>query len=133
MDRPQYNKLKDTLRLGDTLFVTTLDRFSRTTLDGLLAIRDLEEKQIEFVSPDFPFGGSPKFRPIFVALLLYVAEMEQLNRKRRSVRVATWSQGSTQWSHRWRKRSSHRWWKRPLPRTRGCHPKLKSKDFKVHV
>lgn len=40
-DRPQFNKLLDALEEGDTLVVTKLDRFARSTVDGINTIREL--------------------------------------------------------------------------------------------
>ena len=34
-DRPEFNKLIEILKEGDTLVVTKLDRFARTTSDGI--------------------------------------------------------------------------------------------------
>lgn len=40
-DRPEFNKLLDVLKKGDTLIVTKLDRFARTALSGTELIKDL--------------------------------------------------------------------------------------------
>ncbi len=45
-DRPEFDKLKDTLVPGDKLLVTKLDRFARTVAQGSLLIESLIEKGI---------------------------------------------------------------------------------------
>jgi DNA invertase Pin-like site-specific DNA recombinase len=46
-DRPEFNKLLDVLKEGDTLVFTKLDRFARTTADGINTIKSLFEKGIK--------------------------------------------------------------------------------------
>ena len=46
MDRPAFTNLLDTLKDGDTLIVTKLDRFARTVVEGVGVIRDLIERGI---------------------------------------------------------------------------------------
>lgn len=46
-DRPAFNQLLDDLQTGDTLIVTKLDRFARSTVDGIQTIRELFDKGIK--------------------------------------------------------------------------------------
>lgn len=46
-DRPQFNDLLDVLESGDTLVVTKLDRFARTTREGIELIQDLFKRNIK--------------------------------------------------------------------------------------
>lgn len=46
MDRPAFTNLLDTLKDGDTLIVTKLDRFARTVVEGVGVIRDLIERGV---------------------------------------------------------------------------------------
>ena len=46
-DRPAFSQLHDDLQTGDTLIVTKLDRFARSTVDGIQTIRDLFDKGIK--------------------------------------------------------------------------------------
>lgn len=46
-DRPEFNKLLAELESGDTLVVTKLDRFARSTIDGLTVIRELFERGVK--------------------------------------------------------------------------------------
>ena len=41
MERPQFSALFQKLQEGDTLVVTKLDRFARTAIDGVSAVREL--------------------------------------------------------------------------------------------
>ena len=47
MDRPEFNKLMRNLKQGDTLIVTKLDRFTRSTTEGILKIKELASKGVK--------------------------------------------------------------------------------------
>lgn len=46
-DRPEFNKLIGKLKEGDTLVVTKLDRFARTTADGIKTVQLLFERGVK--------------------------------------------------------------------------------------
>lgn len=46
-DRPQFNELLSLLKEGDTLVVTKLDRFARSTVDGIQTVTGLFEKGVK--------------------------------------------------------------------------------------
>ena len=46
-DRPQFQELLSLLKAGDTLVVTKLDRFARSTVDALKTIKSLFEKGVK--------------------------------------------------------------------------------------
>lgn len=46
-DRPEFQKLLSQLKEGDTLIVTKLDRFARSTVDGIHTIENLFEKGVK--------------------------------------------------------------------------------------
>ena len=46
MDRPHFQELLEKLKAGDTLIVTKLDRFARTSLEGGAIIRDLQKRGV---------------------------------------------------------------------------------------
>ncbi|MFL0365621.1 recombinase family protein [Pseudobacillus sp. 179-B 2D1 NHS] len=46
-DRPQFRKLLTLLEKGDTLVVTKLDRFARSTVDAIQTVRELFEKGVK--------------------------------------------------------------------------------------
>ena len=47
MERPQFTALLSRLQSGDTLVVTKLDRFARTTIEGVQTVRELFERDIK--------------------------------------------------------------------------------------
>ncbi len=46
MQRPEFAKLISSLQAGDTLVVTKLDRFARTTVEGVQTIRELYDRDV---------------------------------------------------------------------------------------
>ncbi|MBR8661138.1 recombinase family protein [Brevibacillus sp. NL20B1] len=46
-DRPEFQRLLAELKAGDTLVVTKLDRFARSTLEAIQTIRDLFERGVK--------------------------------------------------------------------------------------
>ena len=40
-DRPEFTRLLDALQAGDTLIITKIDRFARSTIDALTTVREL--------------------------------------------------------------------------------------------
>ena len=46
-DRPQFNKLQNELKEGDTLVVTKLDRFARSMIEGSKIVNELIEKGVK--------------------------------------------------------------------------------------
>ena len=47
MERPEFKKLIDRLKRGDTLVVCKLDRFARTTIEGVQTVQDLFNQGIK--------------------------------------------------------------------------------------
>lgn len=47
MDRPKFTKMLEGLESGDTLIVTKLDRFARTTQEGLEVVQSLKERGVK--------------------------------------------------------------------------------------
>ena len=43
MARPEFQKLINQLREGDTLVVTKLDRFARTTIEGVQTVQEVDD------------------------------------------------------------------------------------------
>lgn len=46
-DRPQFTKLLARLKAGDTLIVTKLDRFARSTVDAITTVKELFERGVK--------------------------------------------------------------------------------------
>lgn len=76
-DRPQFTNLLQELKKGDTLVVTKLDRFARTTADGINTIKDLFERGIKVhvlnmgLIEDTPTGR------LILSVMLAFAEFER--------------------------------------------------------
>jgi len=76
-ERPIFNKVLDSLNIGDTLVVTKLDRFCRTTKEGLEYIDNLMNKGVKIhilnmgLIEDTPMGR------LIVTNLLAFAEFER--------------------------------------------------------
>jgi DNA invertase Pin-like site-specific DNA recombinase len=76
-DRPQFNMLLEVLKEGDTLVVTKLDRFARTTADGINTVKSLFEKGIKVhvlnmgLIEDTPTGR------LILSVMLAFAEFER--------------------------------------------------------
>jgi DNA invertase Pin-like site-specific DNA recombinase len=76
-DRPEFNKLIKILKVGDTLVITKLDRFARTTADGINTIKDLFDKGVKVhvlnmgLIEDTPTGR------LILSVMLAFAEFER--------------------------------------------------------
>lgn len=46
-DRPEFNRVLSAIKEGDTLVVTKLDRFARSTVDGIQTTKELFEKGVK--------------------------------------------------------------------------------------
>ncbi len=76
-DRPEFNKVMNILENGDTLVVTKLDRFARSTLDGISTIKELFEKGIKVHVLNMGLvEDTPTGRLIFSVMLAF-AEFER--------------------------------------------------------
>ncbi len=76
-ERPEFQKLLDVLQSGDTLVVTKLDRFARSTADGIQTIKNLFERGIKVhvlnmgIVEDTPTGR------LILSIMLAFAEFER--------------------------------------------------------
>ena len=76
-DRPEFNKVMDILKKDDTLVVTKLDRFARSTLDGINTIKELFERGIKVHVLNMGLvEDTPTGRLIFSVMLAF-AEFER--------------------------------------------------------
>lgn len=77
MDRPKFEELMETLKEGDRLVVTKLDRFARNVTEGIEVVRRLFSKGVKVhvlnvgLLEDTPMGN------FFLTTLLAVAELER--------------------------------------------------------
>lgn len=77
IDRPAFSQLLQKLRPGDHLIVTKLDRFARSTLEGVQTIKDLQERGVTVhVLNMGKIDSSPTGKLTFTLLLAF-AEFER--------------------------------------------------------
>lgn len=75
--RPEFNELLEVLEDGDTLVITKLDRFARSTTDGINTIKELFEKGVRVhvlnmgLIEDTPTGR------LILSVMLAFAEFER--------------------------------------------------------
>lgn len=77
MDRPVFNKLLDKLQKNDTLVVTKLDRFCRTTKEGLELIDELSNRGIRIHILNMGLIEDTPMGKLIVTNLLAFAEFER--------------------------------------------------------
>ena len=76
-ERPNFSKLLEELKEGDTLVVTKLDRFARTTADGINTVKELFERGVKVhvlnmgLIEDTPTGR------LILSVMLAFAEFER--------------------------------------------------------
>lgn len=76
-DRPEFQKLLKVLKEGDTLVVTKLDRFARSTIDGINTIKELFERGVNVHILNMGLvENTPTGRLIFNVMLAF-AEFER--------------------------------------------------------
>lgn len=76
-DRPGFNELLETLKPGDTLIVTKLDRLARNTREALNLINKLQEKNIIINILNLGIIDNSSIGKFTTTVLLAVAEMER--------------------------------------------------------
>ncbi len=77
MSRPEFDKLMNTIKSGDTLIVCKLDRFARTATEGSLMIQELQKKGVAVhVLNMGVVDGSPMGKLLMTVLLAF-AEFER--------------------------------------------------------
>mgnify|MGYP001327035466 CR=1 FL=1 len=76
-DRPGFNELLETLKPGDTLIVTKLDRLARNTREALNVINQLQEKNVVINILNLGIIDNSSIGKFTTTVLLAVAEMER--------------------------------------------------------
>lgn len=76
-DRPHFNELLQELKEGDTLVVTKLDRFARTTGDGINTIKNLFEKGIKVHVLNMGLVEDTPTGRLILSVMLAFAEFER--------------------------------------------------------
>lgn len=92
-DRPEYQAMKRSIRLGDTLFIKSLDRFGRNKQEILKEWQWLMDNKINIVVLDMPILDTRKYKELdgvgdlitnlVLQILSWLAEEERKNIKQR--------------------------------------------------
>ncbi|MDB8545797.1 recombinase family protein [Turicibacter sanguinis] len=76
-DRPIFNDLIQKLQKGDTLVVTKLDRFCRSTDEGLKVIKDLQKRGVDIHIMNMGLIENTPMGELIVTNLLAFAQFER--------------------------------------------------------
>ena len=77
MDRPQFQELLGRLNDGDTLVVTKLDRFARTTIEGVQTVQNLFNKGIKVHILNMGLVEDTNIGRLILTIMLAFAEYER--------------------------------------------------------
>ena len=77
MDRPEFQKLLSKLEANDTLVVTKLDRFARTTIEGVQTVQDLFNKGIKVHILNMGLVEDTNIGRLILTIMLAFAEYER--------------------------------------------------------
>lgn len=77
INRPEFLKVLETLKEGDTLVVTKLDRLARNTEEGIKVVRELFEKGVKVHILNLGLLEDTSIGRFFLQVLLAVAELER--------------------------------------------------------
>ncbi len=89
--RPEYIKMMDFVREGDTVYVSEWSRLSRSTMDLLNTVNTLQEKGVKIVSLKENFDTSTPQGKLMLTLFAGLAEFEReliLERQRDGIAIA---------------------------------------------
>ena len=77
MDRPIFSDVVESLKKGDTLVVTKLDRLARNTVEGIQIVKSLFEQGVSVHVLNVGLLEDSTMGRFFLTTLLAVAEMER--------------------------------------------------------
>lgn len=77
MERPKFQKLLSKLESGDTLVVSKLDRFARTTIDGVQTVQDLFNRGIKVHILNMGLVEDTNIGRLILTVMLAFAEYER--------------------------------------------------------
>lgn len=90
-DRPQFKEMMHYLREGDTLFVESISRLSRSIRDLLKTVDELAEKKVGFVSAKESIDTSTPQGKFMLSIFAALAELEReqmLQRQAEGIAIA---------------------------------------------
>ena len=77
MERPQFSALFQKLQDGDTLVVAKLDRFARTAIDGVYAVRELFNRGVRVHILNMGLVENTLIGNLILTVMLAFAEYER--------------------------------------------------------
>lgn len=77
MDRPSFTKLMKSIKPGDKLIVTKLDRFARTAVEGGAIVNQLHEMGVTIHILNMGIADNTPMGHLMVTMLLAFAEFER--------------------------------------------------------
>ena len=77
MERPRFSALFQKLKSGDTLVVTKLDRFARSAIDGVSAVRALFNRGVRVHILNMGLGENTLTGNLILTVMLAFAEYER--------------------------------------------------------
>lgn len=77
MDRPKFQELLSKLKKGDTLVVTKLDRFARTTIEGVQTVQNLFNEGIKVHILNMGLVEDTNIGRLILTVMLAFAEYER--------------------------------------------------------
>lgn len=83
LDRPEFNRMMDYVRDGDTLIVSEYNRLSRSTMDLLTTLQKLEDKGVIVKSIKENFDTSTPQGKLILTIFAGLAEFERTLMKQR--------------------------------------------------
>ena len=75
--RPNFNKLLDILKEGDTLIITKLDRFARNTVEGINVVQHLLERGVRVNILNMGMVDNTPTGKLILTVMLGFAEFER--------------------------------------------------------
>lgn len=97
MQRPEFTKLLDAIKAGDTLIVTKLDRFARTAAEGAQTVQDLLSKGVTVNILNMGRVDDSPIGRLLVQVLFSFAEFERemIRERMQAGRIAAAANGQT--------------------------------------
>ena len=90
-DRPEFKRMMEYVRKGDTVIVESISRFARNTRDLLDLVEQLTAKEVEFVSKKEAIDTTTPTGKFMLTVFAAVAELEReyiLQRQREGIAIA---------------------------------------------